>query len=395
VTVREAHIAVVGASLAGTRAAETLRRQGFAGHITMVGAEEHFPPVDRPPLSKTALGAQQPLDRVRVQDALDVEMLLGRTAVQLDVAGRRVRLDDDTELAYDGLVVATGADARVLPGSDELGNVHVLRSARDAERLRSALAGCRQVAVIGAGVLGCEIAATCRGLGREVDLIDLAPLPMLRVVGTDMAPVVGDLHRARGVRFHLGRRVLGLEGSGTATGVRIEGDGEEEFVPADVVVVAIGADPSTGWLTGSGLEIADGVVCDAAGLAVGSAGTVAAAGDVARWFHPLLARTVRVEHWTNAVTQGQAAAQNLLASVTGVGEASPYTALPYFWSDQYDWKLQVIGMVGDTAKPEEGSPDDGRFVVSYRSEGRLVGALCVNMPSRLGRWRRRIEEEIA
>ena len=392
-------IAVVGASLAGTRAAETLRRQGFAGRITMIGAEEHFPPVDRPPLSKTALGAEagRPLDRVRVQEALEVEMLLGRTAVQLDLAGRRVHLDDDTGVSYDGAVLATGAEARVLPGSEDLVNVHVLRSAADAERLRTGLAGRARVAVVGAGVLGCEIAATCRGLGLEIDLIDLAPLPMLRVIGPDMAQAVGDLHRARGVRFHLGRRVLGLAGSPVVTGVRLEaesGDGEE-LVPADVVVVAIGAGPSTGWLTGSGLEIADGVVCDATCLAVGSAGTVAAAGDVARWFHPLLARTVRVEHWTNAVTQGQAAAQNLLASVTGHGEPGPYTALPYFWSDQYDWKLQVVGMVGDATKLEEGGPDEGRFVVSYRSEGRLVGALCVNMPSRLGRWRRRIEEEIA
>jgi 3-phenylpropionate/trans-cinnamate dioxygenase ferredoxin reductase subunit len=390
-----AHIAVIGASLAGARAAEALRRQAFAGRITVVGAEGEFPPVDRPPLSKKALAgdAERPLDLVRVQEALDVDLLLGRTAVQLDVAGRRVRLDDGTELGYDGLLVATGAEARRLPGADDRTNVHVLRSARDAVRLRTGLTRCRRVVVIGAGVLGCEIAATCRGLGLEVDVIDMVEQPMLRVVGPDMAPAIGDLHRGKGVRFHLGRQVLGLQGTPEVTGVLLDGPlGGTELVPADVVVVAIGAVPATAWLIGSGLELADGVVCDATGMAAGSGDTVAAAGDVARWFHPLFGATIRVEHWTNAVSQGQAAAQSLLAAFTGQGTAVPYTALPYFWSDQYGWKLQVIGIVGDETKLEEGTVEAGRFVVSYQSGGRLVGALCVNWPNRVGRWRSQIEE---
>lgn len=382
-------IVVVGASLAGVRAAESLRRRGFTGTVTLVGEELHFPPVDRPPLSKAALAAavDHVPGRLRVDESLDVELLLGRRAVQLDLAGRSVRLADGTGLSYDGLVVATGAHARTLRGTEGYSNVHVIRTVDDALRLRTALARAAKVAVIGAGVLGCETAATCRGLGLDVALIDSVDTPMVRVLGCTYGQLMATRHRGQGVRLYLGRRVLGVHGRPLADGVVLDGD---EVVDADLVVVSVGALPATGWLEGSGLQLDDGVICDECCFAAGTDRTVVAAGDVARWHHPLLRRAVRMEHWTNAAAQGQAAAQNLLAALTRSDAPTPYAALPYYWSDQYDWKLQVVGSVGPDTVPEEGAVEDGRFVVSYHSGGQLVGALCVNRPSQVPRWRSRI-----
>lgn len=379
------HLVVVGASLAGVRAAEALRRAGYEGTLTLVGAEEQFPPVDRPPLSKAALTKPgDPPDTVRVAPDLGLDLVLGRRATGLDVAGRRLRLDDDSELGYDGLVVATGASPRRLPDTESRSNVHVLRSLDDALRLRAELLPGRRVAIVGAGVLGCELAATCRGLGLDVSVVDVFTQPMLRVLGLPYAEVVAGLHRRAGVRLLLGRQVLGLRGDPVVDAVLLDGD---EVVEADLVVVSIGVVPETAWLEGSGLELGDGLLCDEACFALGSGRTVVAAGDVARWYHPLLKRSLRVEHWTNAASQGQAAAQNLLAALSGTGTPEPYAVLPYYWSDQHGWKLQFVGSLGDETVLEEGAVDDGRFVVSYHAEGRLTGALCVNWPARVPRWR--------
>lgn len=393
-TDRDRRIVVVGASLAGVRAAEAVRARGFTGSLTLVGAETHFPPVDRPPLSKGALSGSpgDPLARVRVAEELDLDLQLGRRAIELDVSGHKLSLDDETFLEYDGLVIATGAVPRRLPDSDRP-NVHVLRTAEDAVQLRQSLVPGVRVAVIGAGVLGCEIAATCRGLGLDVSLIDLFPAPMLRVVGPELAAVFTRLHTGRGVQMNLDRQVLGLRGAPNVDAVLLDGD---EVVQADVVVVSIGVVPNTEWLIGSGLDLVDGVVCDELCFALGAADrSVVAAGDVARWHHPLIGRDIRVEHWTNAVSQGQAAAANLVTTVTGRDEPQPYSALPYAWSDQYDWKIQTIGVVGPETAVEEGSLDDRQFVVSYRDEGRLVGALCANWPNRIARWRKQITEAIS
>lgn len=383
----DGQLVVVGASLAGVRAAEAARLAGFTGRITLVGAETHFPPVDRPPLSKAVLadrtGAPPPV--LRVDDALDARPVLGRRAVRLDPAARRVDLDDGAVLDYDGLVVATGATPRLLPGTEGRTNVHMLRTVEDALRLRGALGPGVRVAVIGAGVLGCEIAATGRGLGAEVTLVDLFQQPMLRVLGPEMGRVVARKHADHGVRLALGRRVLGLRGTRRVDGVVLDGD---EVVDADVVVVSVGVIPETEWLAGSGLTLVDGVVCDEACFARGGAGSVVAAGDVARWAHPVLGRDVRVEHWTNAVSQAQAAARNLVAALAGA-DVEPYAALPYSWTDQYDWKIQVVGELGEDTKVEEGEPG-GRCVVSCSSAGRLTGVVCVNWPNRVGRWRRQI-----
>jgi 3-phenylpropionate/trans-cinnamate dioxygenase ferredoxin reductase subunit len=382
-------LVVVGASLAGVRAAEGLRRKGHTGALTLIGAEPHWPPYDRPPLSKQVLsqGADRPAERVKVDPALEVDLELGRRAIGLDVVQRQVRLDDDRLVDYDGLVVATGATVRRLPDTQDRANVHVVRTVEDADRLRSQLQAGRRVAVIGAGVLGCEIAATCRKLGLEVSLIDVFDAPMLRVLGPACAGAVADLHRRHGVRLLLGRQVLGLRGEAAVDAVLLDGD---EVVETDLVVVSIGAVPETAWLEGSGLQLADGLMCDEACFALGSDRTIVAAGDVARWAHPLLGRAIRIEHWTNAASQAQVASQNLLAVVSGVGDVVPYAALPYYWSDQYDWKLQFIGTLGEDTVLEEGSPEDGKFVVTYHSEGRLVGMLSVNWPSMVPRWRPKI-----
>lgn len=386
------HIAVVGASLAGVRAAEAVRRTGFDGRVSLVGAEKHFPPIDRPPLSKKFLQGESAGDPLRTDPGLDIDLLLGCEATGLDLAAREVSLDDGSRLGYDGLVIATGATVRRLPGSEGRSNVHVLRTLEDAAALRSALVPGARVAVIGAGVLGCEIAATCRVLGIDVTVIDVFSQPMLRVLGPYAAPILAGLHRERGVRLLLDQRVLGLRGQGEADAVLLE-DGQ--VVNCDVVVVAIGAVPETRWLEGSGLHLGNGVVCDSECFALGGDRRVTAAGDVARWHHRLLGENLRVEHWTNAVSQGQAAGRNLVAELTGSGETVSYDVLPYFWTDQYDWKVQFVGVLGEQARFEEGQRGDRAFVVSYSSGGHLVGALLVNRPSRLAAWRKQITESLA
>ncbi|HWG25567.1 FAD/NAD(P)-binding oxidoreductase [Actinospica sp.] len=386
-------VVVVGASLAGVRGAETLRRSGFTGRITLVGAEAHFPPYDRPPLSKQILAEcwQPEAGLLRVDDGLDAELVLGRSAVGLDLARKAVLLDGD-ELPFDGLFVATGATARNpwTRWTPERG-VHTLRSLDDCLRLRDALRGAARVAIVGAGFIGCEVAGTCRDLGLDVTLIDTLNWPMLRAVGPEMGEVLAAFHRERGVRLALGRSVAALVGPGFVEGVQLDGD---ELVEADVVVVATGAAPETRWLEASGLELADGVMCDARGFALGT-DTVVAAGDVARWTHPMTGTGLRVEHWTNAVGQAQVAARNLAARLAGAEPVESYATVPYFWSDQHDRKLQYIGFGGSGADGtrvavELGAVEDGRFVTTYHRDGRLVGALCVNWPAQVPRYRRRI-----
>ena len=385
------HIVVVGSSLAGLRSVEAIRSAGFPGQVSLVGAEKHYPPFDRPPLSKGYLKSGDGV-ALRVDEDLDLDLYLGHKAVSLDRTSRQVALDDGSVLGYSGLVVATGATERRLPGADRKCNVHVLRSLEQAAALRSVLTPGARVAVIGAGVLGCEIAATCRDLNHPVTVIDAASGPMLRILGPTIAPLLADLHREHGARLLLCRTILGLRGRDLADGVLLDND---DVVEADVIVVAIGAFPETRWLEGSGLELADGVVCDSMCFAVNGERRIAAAGDVARWHHPLLGGSLRVEHWTNAVSMGQRAGRNLVAELCGAGEPEPYEALPYFWTDQYGWKLQFIGVLGAEATFEEGQPGDRKFVVSYRTDGRLVGVLFVNAPSRLAAWRKTITAELA
>ncbi len=388
----EQRIVIVGASLAGLRGAKSMREAGFGGDLTVVGAEPYFPPYDRPPLSKQVLTGQWRPEKaqLRVADDLALDLRLGQRAEGLHL-GRREVMAGGAALHFDGLMVATGAVPRPLPGSAaaRLGGVFTLRTLDDCLRLRGWLAGTASVAIIGAGFVGCEVAASCRSLGLRVTLLDALTAPMERAIGADLGAVLAGLHARHGVRLLLGRPVAGLVGRDEVSGVLLADGG---LVEASAVVVALGAVPQTDWLAGSGLRLDDGLICDQNCFALGT-DRVVAAGDVARWEHPFLRTAIRVEHWTNAVSQAQTAGQNLVARIRRNGAPKAYGDVPYFWSDQYDWKLQFAGVADGTAVIEEGDPATGRFAACYRAAGRLSGVLCVNWPARFSQYRRAVVEE--
>lgn len=381
-----AQVVVVGASAAGLTAAETLRREGYSGGLRIVGDEVHAP-YDRPPLSKQVLrGTWEPARvALRREDALaglDVEWLLGRTATGLDTGARKVTLSDGEVLGYDGLVVATGVTPRALPQRHELAGVHLLRTLDDALALRAGLLSAKSAVVIGAGFLGAEAASVARELGLAVTLVDPLPAPMIRQLGARMGGLLAELHVRHGVDLRAGVGVTGLVGhDGRVTGVGLEGG---TVVPADLVLVAIGSVPAVGWLAGSGLSLGNGVDCDE--LCQAAPGVVAA-GDVASWAHPELGR-VRVEHRMNATEQGTAAAKTLL------GKGSPFLPVPYFWTDQYDVKVQAYGLPSQDAEFEvvAGDPADGRFAAVYGVDGRVTAALSWNLPKEARALRRHVVE---
>jgi NADPH-dependent 2,4-dienoyl-CoA reductase/sulfur reductase-like enzyme len=370
-----ASITIVGASLAGTHAARTLRAEGYAGEITLIGEEPH-PPYDRPPLSKQVLAGTWDTDRIAlpVAEEIDVTWRLGRRATALRVDDRTLVLDGDEAVPFDALLLATGASPRWLPGSEGLGGVHVLRTLDDCIALRRELdAEPRRVVVIGAGFIGAEVAATCRARGLEVTMVEPLPAPLERGLGERMGMVIADLHREHGVDLRLGVGVEGLDGTGAVESVRLS-DGST--VAADVVLVGIGVVPSTGWLEGSGLTLDNGIVCDATCLA---APGITAAGDVARWASPRYGRLLRVEHWEHAIQHGEAAAQRLLVDDD---QATPFDPVPWFWSDQYDRKIQLAGVSAphDRVEVVIGSLEERRFVALYGHEGRVTAVLGMNRP---------------
>lgn len=387
-------VVIVGASLAGLRAAETLRQSGFDGEVTLVGAEPHLP-YDRPPLSKQVLAGEWEPDRIglrpeEVYEELQLDLRLGRAAGSLDLGARRVVLDDGEPLPFDGLVIATGAVPRTLPGTPPLAGIHVLRTIDDCLAIRADLdAGPRRVVVVGAGFIGSEVAATARRRGIEVTILEALPVPLGRALGEEMGRVCAALHRDEGVDLRLGTGVDGFEGTERVEAVRLA-DGSR--VEADVVVVGIGVRPATDWLEGSGLTLRDGVVCDDRSAALGAPGVVAA-GDVARWPNPLFGEEMRVEHWTNAVEQGDAAARNLLAWARGE-PGEPFAPVPYFWSDQYDTKIQFVGRArpDDRVAVVKGSTAERKFVAIYGRDGRIVGCLGFSMPRWVMQYRRLIAE---
>ena len=368
-------IAVVGASLAGVRAVETLRGDGYDGRIIWIGAERHLP-YDRPPLSKQLLRGEWEPDKIGLRrqsyDELAVDLRLGVRATALDPAAKTVTLDDGGTVAYDGLLIATGATPRALPNPEGLAGIHLLRTLDDALALREAFGKGPRVCVVGAGFIGAEVAASARESGLDVVMVDPLPVPCQRGLGVRMGQVLADVHRDHGVELLLGVGVDGFEGAGRVERVLLS-DGRR--VDADLVVVGIGVAPETGWLESSGLELGDGVVCDASCAA--TAPGVVAAGDVARWPNPLYGEYLRVEHWTNAVEQGMHAARRLLA---GDGNAEPFAPIPTFWSDQYDRRIQFAGHArGDEeVVVVKGSLEERRFVALYGQEDRLVGALAFN-----------------
>jgi NADPH-dependent 2,4-dienoyl-CoA reductase/sulfur reductase-like enzyme len=390
---RDGSVVVAGASLAGLRAAEELRERGFTGSLVMVGDEDHYP-YDRPPLSKQVLAGTWPPERTVLADRrrleeLGVDLRLGHRAEALDAASCRVTLDDGTVLEADGVVVATGARPRRLRGTEGLGEVAVVRTLDDCERLRAALLdagpGCR-VVVVGAGFIGSEVAATCHGLGCVVTVLVALPTPLAPALGELVGGALGALHVRHGVELRTGVKVEGVRvrRSGSPYEVQL-GDGTT--LPADVVVVGVGVAPNTEWLQGSGLEVADGVVCDAALFA---ADGVVGAGDLCRWSWRHLGdeQSLRIEHWEVASQMGSAAARSLLA---GRADAEAFDPVPYFWSDQYGLRVQVLGHPApdDEVAVVDGSLDapDGRFVAIYGRSGRLSGALAVSRPRQLMAFR--------
>ncbi len=379
-------VVVVGASLAGLSALEALRQEGYEGELIAVGAETALP-YDRPPLSKQVLQGHWEPDKIVLRDqeqydGLGVTWYLGRRATGLDLVARTVTLDDGEPLAYDGLVIATGATPRRLPETPDLAGIHVLRTLDECLALRGELETASRVCVVGAGFIGAEVAASARVRGVEVTVLEALPAPLARAFPAEMGAACAALHLDHGVDLRCGVTVAGFEGDGRVSGVRL-GDGS--VVEADVVVVGVGVVPETGWLESSGLPLENGVVCDST-CATAAPGVVAA-GDIARWPNNLFGETMRIEHWSNAVEQGAAAAKRLLA---GPGEAVDFAPVPYFWSDQYDAKIQFLGRCcpTDEVRIVDGSVEERRFVALFGRDGRLFGALAFNRPRLLMAYRK-------
>lgn len=382
-------IAVVGASLAGLNAAETLRREGFTGRLVLFGDETHRP-YDRPPLSKEIARGEWPLEKIDLPvDALldDVVWKLGCPVTGLDAARRTLRFGDDQSETFDGIVIATGATPRRLPGTDIRG-VHVVRTLDDAVALRDDLArpGCR-VVVVGAGFIGQEAAASARKLDLPVTMLE-AVAPAAHVLGAEIGGIIADIHRRHGVDVRLGVAAAAFEGGSRLERIHLS-DGS--VVNADVAVLGIGVTPNTAWLEGSGLTIDNGVVCDEACLA---APGIVAAGDIARWPNHRYGELRRVEHWDNAVRQAEHAAKRLLAEAGGVHPGA-YAPVPWFWSDQYGLKMQLVGspVAHDEVRIVFGSGEEERFIALYRRGDRLVAALGLAATGKLLKFRKMLEND--
>lgn len=377
---------MVGASLAGLSAARSLRRQGYDGRLVVIGDEFHRP-YDRPPLSKEFLAgslAESDLALEPDDEDLRAEWLLGVRAVALDGPQRAVRLADGSEVRADGVVIATGAAARTLPGTDALAGVHTLRTLDDARALRDELTLGGRLVVIGGGFIGAEVASTAYALGLDVTVVEAAPTPLAGPLGETMGGIVSALHADHGVRLLCGVGVKGLRGGSRVEAVLLE-DGRS--LPADIVVVGVGARPCVEWLAGSGLTLGDGVTCGADGR-TGLAGVVAV-GDCASWYDPRAGLHRRVEHWTGARERPEAAVTALLAG--GAVEPSAQRP-PYFWSDQYGVKIQFAGhaTAADSVTIEEGARDEHNVLAVYRRSGHPVAVLGMNQPRLFTRWRKQL-----
>lgn len=362
-------IVVVGAGLAGARAATQLRKDGFEGTLVIIGDEPHKP-YTRPPLSKQLLAGEQTAEDVviKVDGLEDGDFMLSTEAVGLDPEAKVVKVAGGDGVPYDGLVIATGRRAREAP-DDGL----TLRGLDDAQRLSEAVGEGTKVVIVGAGFIGCEVAATLTKRGAEVTLIDIADQP-LTPLGPEAGERMAAIHREHGVDLR-----LGVEPG--------------EIPEGDVVLYALGAVPNTEWLEGSGLELDDrgAVVTDACCFAAGH-DDIVAAGDCAAWPHPHAAGdTISIEHWTHASDMGRAAAKNLLA---GRDAATPFTAVPTFWSDQYDVNIKSAGFPHEADSREVVHDEDGALVIEGHREGNLVGAIVLNKNRSWLDYRRQLTQSL-
>ncbi|MFN8164233.1 MAG: FAD/NAD(P)-binding oxidoreductase [Solirubrobacterales bacterium] len=382
-------VLVVGASLAGLHAAEALRETGYQGGLTILGAERSTP-YDRPPLSKELLLGEKSSEDVRlaVSERIEADWILGQRAVALDTVEKLVRTDQGAELRYGALIVATGSEPRRRPGLEPDGErVLELRTLDDAVRLRRVLREADRILVVGGGFIGIEVASTARALGVGVTVVTLDP-PLV-AAGHLAAGACRAMLREHSVGLHEGRTVASLRRDERGV-VAVLDEGTE--VEASAAVVAVGATPNVAWLRGSGLRLEDGVLCDAELRALGVE-DVYAAGDVARWPNPLFAgRSMRVEHWTNAVEQGRAVA----VALTQGRQAQPFASLPSVWSDHFGTRLQTAGLTAtaDEFEIEQGSVEEGEFAAIARLEGRPVGALAYGMRRDFALLRGRLHSQL-
>jgi NADPH-dependent 2,4-dienoyl-CoA reductase/sulfur reductase-like enzyme len=383
-------LVIVGAGLAGVRAAQAARDGGYASRITIVGEEVHLP-YNRPPLSKSFLAPGGDVDyfltEADLSSGLGVELHLGEGARALDLDRRDVVLSSGRRLSYERLIIATGSAPRTLPQLPSLAGIATLRTVGDAERIRAVIRPGAHLVVIGAGFIGSEIASSARAAGAQVTIIEAAPVPLVRAVGEIVGDALAGLHERNGTRLLRATTIDGVEGHDHVESVLLS-TGEQ--IPADLVIVGVGAAPATEWLADSGIELDPrdgGLVCDS--YLQTSAEGVYAAGDVAHWPNGMVDATMRLENWTNAADQGAHAAINALFPE----RSAPYLVVPYFWSDWYGNRIQFAGTaLADSVVFASGGPDDDRFVALFGRDEKLVGAATLNEPRTVMRLRRMIGE---
>ena len=369
----ETHV-IAGAGLAGAKAAEALRGEGFEGRIVLVGDEPELP-YERPPLSKDYLRGESPREQARVhEDGFyadhDIELLTGTAVTELDAAARAVTLSTGERLGYDRLLLATGSEPRRLsvPGA-ELDGVHHLRTFADSDAIAAALEPGARAVIAGGGWIGMEVAASARQKGLEVTIVELEDVPLSRALGREAGQIYARLHREHGVELHTGVAVARVEGEGRVERV-VLADGRA--LDADLLVCGLGAIPRTALAERAGLAVENGILCDASLQT--SDPHVFAAGDIANAEHPFYGRRVRVEHWANALNQPEVAARAML------GKPAAYDSLPYFFSDQYDVGMEYRGLaIGADAFEIDGDAEAYEFVAYWRREGRTIAAMNVNV----------------
>ena len=390
-------VVIVGAGLGGLRAAESLRGAGHDGHILIVGDEPHLP-YNRPPLSKEALAGGVSVDDLlfrRKASVEDVEWRLGSPAVSSDLVVQTVTLSDGSVLPFDGLVVASGIRPRALPIPGPTHGRSFLRTAAEAAHVREHLAPGARVVIMGAGFIGCEVAATAIGLGATVDVVALDEEPMIRPLGRELGAGMRRRHEAKGVRFHLGRTITEFLGDTRVTGVRLD-DGT--VIDADVVIEAVGSVANTEWLEGNGLDLSDGLLVDDGMRVVDAPCPMVAVGDLARHPNALFPGPARrIEHWNMPTETGKRAGATLAAMLSGQEVATaPFTAMPSFWSDQYKHKVQSFGMPGIATRITLVDGDvDGPCIVEYHDDSGLVGVIGIDRTSELAPYRTQLMQRAA